>query len=186
MPLPKEHIYTSEDYWNLPEGERAELIDGQLYAMAPPNPVHQFLISEFTQIIGSYIKSRGGTCLVFPAPFAVNLDSNDKNWVEPDISVICDKSGITSRGYSGVPEFIIEIVSPSSRRNDYWKKTALYLDSGVHEYWIVDPEKKRTTVYRLAEDAAPTIYSFDQAVPVGIYEGLSITIADLLSNSGFM
>ena len=92
MPLPREHHYTSEDYWNLPEGHRAELIDGQLYNMAPPSRMHQKLISQFMLVLGQYIRDHRGTCEVYPAPFAVNLDAEDKDWVEPDIYVICDTS----------------------------------------------------------------------------------------------
>ena len=180
MPLPREHRYTSEDYWNLPEGHRAELINGQLYDMAPPSFTHQKLISEFTQAIGSYIKAHSGTCEVIPAPFAVNLDAEDKDWVEPDISVICDQSKLDDRGCNGAPDLVVEIVSPSSRRMDYSTKNALYSEAGVREYWIVDPEKERTTVYRYEEDAAPTIFPFTDDVPVGIFSGLTINVADLL------
>lgn len=180
MPLPQEDRHTSEDYWNLPEGERAELIHGKLYDMAPPNFKHQKLVSEFTQILGSYIKSRKGENEVIPAPFAVNLDASDKDWVEPDISVVCDKTKLTEKGCIGAPDFIIEIVSPSSRRADYSTKNALYSDAGVREYWIVDPMKERTTVYRYEEDAAPVLYSFDVPVEVGIYPGFFITISELL------
>ena len=180
MPLPKEHIYTSEDYWNLPEGHRAELIDGQLYDMAPPSRKHQKIVSELTQSIGYFIKQNKGDCEVYPAPFAVNLDADDRDWVEPDISVICDKNKLTERGCSGAPDLIVEVVSPSSRRMDYSIKNALYSQGGVREYWIVDPEKERSTVYHYEADDAPTIYTFTQAVPVGIFAGLSINIADLL------
>lgn len=175
-----QHTYTSEDYWNLSEGDRAELIDGQLYAMAPPSLKHQKLISEFTQIIGNYIKSHGGGCEVIPAPFAVNLDAEDKNWVEPDISVICDKKKLTDRGCTGAPDFVIEIVSQSSRKMDYNRKNTLYSDSGVREYWIVDPQKERTTVYYFEEDAAPTIFTFDQDISVGIFKDFTINIGNLL------
>ena len=84
MSLPQKQLYTAEDYWNLPEGERAELIGGQLYAMAPPNRIHQKLIAQFTKTFGMYIDAQRGNCEVYPAPFAVNLDANDKNWVEPE------------------------------------------------------------------------------------------------------
>ena len=80
------------------------------------------------------------------APFAVNLDADDKNWVEPDISVIFDRNKLHDHGCFGAPDLIIEIVSPSSRRMDYSTKNALYSEAGVQEYWIVDPEKERTTV----------------------------------------
>jgi len=179
MPLLK-NLYTSEDYWNLPEDEHAELIDGQLYAMAPPSRIHQKLVSEFTQIIGSYIKSNSGNCEVYPSPFAVNLDAEDKDWVEPDISVICDKNKLTDRGCSGAPDLIIEVVSPGSRKMDYNLKNALYSNAGVREYWIVDPVKERTTIYHYEEDAAPIIIPFSESITVGIYKNLVITIADLI------
>lgn len=180
MPLPKQHTYTSEDYWNLPDGERAELIDGQLYNMAPPSRIHQKLVSELTQTIGFHIKSKSGSCEVYPAPFAVNLNADDKTYVEPDISVICDKNKLTDRGCSGAPDLVIEVVSPSSRKMDYSTKNALYSDAGVREYWIVDPAKERTTIYRYEEDAAPIIVPFDMPIAVGIYSGLQITIEHLL------
>lgn len=181
MPLLKNNQYTSEDYWNLPEGTRAELIDGKLYDMAPPSRFHQQLVMELAGTIREYIKKNHGKCQVYPAPFAVNLDADDKDWVEPDISVICDPNKLTDRGCSGAPDLIIEIVSPSSRKMDYNFKNAIYSKTDVREYWIVDPLKERVTVYYYEEDAAPTIYTFMQPITVGIYKDLTITIADLLN-----
>ena len=85
MPLLKDY-YTAEDYWNLPEGERAELIDGKFYDMAPPSRIHQKLVSGLHFVIRKYISDHHGSCEVYPAPFAVNLDADDKDWVEPDVS----------------------------------------------------------------------------------------------------
>lgn len=180
MPLIREHFYTSEDYWSLPEGQRAELIGGQLYNMAPPSRVHQKLVMELSILISNHIKENEGSCEVYPAPFAVNLNADDETYVEPDISVICDKNKLTDRGCDGAPDLVIEVVSPSSRRMDYTTKTMLYSDAGVREYWIVDPAKERTTIYRYEEDAAPVILSFDQVITVGIYKDLQVTIAELL------
>ena len=180
MPLPKEHRYTAADYWNLPDNQRAELIDGQLYNMAPPSRIHQKLTYQLSRIIGNHIITHDGSCEVYPAPFAVNLNADDTTYVEPDISVICDKNKITDKGCIGAPDFIIEVVSPSSRRMDYSTKNALYTDAGVREYWIVDSEKARTTVYRYEEDVAPIVIPFDQVITVGIYSNLQITISDLL------
>ena len=181
MPLLKNH-YTSEDYWNLPEGERAELIDGKFYDMAPPSRIHQEISGQIYKTITNYIDASRGSCKVYAAPFAVNLDADDRDWVEPDISVICDPNKLTDCGCSGAPDLIFEIVSPSSRRMDYNRKNTLYSDAGVREYWIVDPAKKRVTVYHYEDDAAPIIYSFTQDIPVGIYPGLTIKINDLLEN----
>ena len=119
MPLPKSNNYTVEDIYALPDGQRAELIDGQIYDMAPPSYLHQKLVMELSATIRDYIKSHGGPCEVLPAPFAVFLNQDDHNYVEPDISVICDPNRINDRGCNGAPDFIIEIVSPSSQRMDY-------------------------------------------------------------------
>ena len=181
MPLPKQHQdYTTEYIYSLPDGQRAELIDGQVYMMAPPSRKHQRITVELSTTINNFIKSRNGSCEVDIAPFAVFLNQDDKNYVEPDISVICDKSKLTDKGCHGAPDFIIEIVSPSSRKMDYTTKNALYSDFGVREYWIVDPVKERTTVYRYEEDAAPMIVPFSVPITVGIYQDLVITIAELL------
>ena len=180
MPLSQKHIYTSEDYWNLPEGQRSELIDGQIYDMAPPSYIHQKLIAQFTKIIGNYIESHNGNCEVIPAPFAVNLDADDKNWVEPDISVICDKTKLTDRGCSGSPDWIIEIVSPSTQSHDYMKKLWLYQKHNVREYWIVNPSVKSVNVYDF-ERGNSAGYSFSEQIPVAIYESdLKICISELL------
>lgn len=180
MPLPRENRYTLEDIFNLPDGQRAELIDDQMYMMSPPSYKHQKLVGELYVAIHSHIRSKGGTCEVLPAPFAVILNQDEDTYVEPDISVICDKGKLSDRGCEGAPDMVIEIVSPSSRRMDYTTKNTLYSDAGVREYWIVDPAKERTTVYRYEEDAMPVISPFDQPLPVGILDGLQITIADLL------
>lgn len=153
MPIP-EKLYTIDDIYALPDGQRAELINGQMFMMAPPGRIHQKLLMELSATIRNYIRDSGGSCEVYPAPFAVFLNADDQTYVEPDISVICDKNRLTDKGCNGAPDFIIEIVSPGSRRMDYSTKNALYSDAGVREYWIVDPEKERTTIYRYEEDAA--------------------------------
>ena len=164
----------------MPDGQRAELIDGQFYNMAPPSRIHQEISYQISRLLGNYIESNGGKCRVYPPPFAVNLDADDKDWVEPDISLICDPNKLTDRGCSGAPDLIFEIVSPSSRRMDYNIKNALYAQSGIREYWIVDPAKACTTVYDYDKDAAPTIIPFDQPVQCGIFPDLSITVSDYL------
>ncbi len=180
MPLPQEHIYTSEDYWNLPEGQRAELIDGKLYAMAPPNFTHQKISFSLARKIADYIDTNKGSCEVVPAPFAVNLDANDKTWVEPDISVICDKTKITEKGCIGAPDWVIEVVSPSTQSRDYLKKLWLYQNAGVREYWIVNPIMKNVQVYTFDKDESSTQFSFDDEISVYIFDSLSIKISDLL------
>ena len=180
MALPQKQVYTSEDYWNLPDGQRAELIDGKLYAMAPPNRIHQELVMELSATIRQHIKDRRGDCKVYPAPFAVNLNANDKIWVEPDISVICDKDKLSDRGCEGAPDWIIEIVSPGNPKNDYTIKLFKYRTAGVREYWIVNPMKKVVQTYTFEGIEESDVYFFVVFIPVYIFDGLTIRISDLL------
>lgn len=173
--LRKEENYTIDDIYALPEGERAELIDGKIYYMAPPNTKHQTLVMDLSYQIKDYIKRNNGECNVFPAPFAVCLNENDRNYVEPDISVICDKNKITDKGCNGAPDWVIEIVSLGSKQMDYYKKLFQYRTAGVREYWVVDPERELVTIYNFEKDSMEE-YSFDKEIPVGIYEGVSLKI----------
>lgn len=179
MPLPKNGPYTINDIYSLPDGERAELIGGEIYMMSPPGTMHQSLVLDLAATIRDYIKRHGGDCRPYVAPFAVFLNKDNDAYVEPDISVICDPEKVTESGCVGAPDWVIEVVSPSSRKRDYSTKNSLYSESGVREYWIVDPEKMRTTIYRYEEDAAPAIFLFNQSIPVGVIDGLIINISDL-------
>lgn len=173
MPLPQEKQYTVADIYDLPEGERAELIDGTIYYMAPPGRRHQKLVHFLDRTIGNYIQERQGECEVYPAPFAVFLNKNDRNYVEPDISVICDRNKLNDRGCNGAPDFIIEVVSPGSRTMDYMIKLFKYRSAGVREYWIADIEKNRILVY-FFETEFLNEYTFSDRVKVSIYEDLEI------------
>ncbi len=177
--LRKEDIYTIEDIYALPDGERAELIDGRIYDMAPPSRTHQRIIVKLCQVIANYIDSKNGGCQVFAAPFAVFLNDDDVNYVEPDLSVICDPEKLDEQGCHGAPDWIIEIVSPGSKSRDYMTKLLKYRTAGVREYWIVDPDKQMAMVYGFEKDAVEQ-YRFGEAVPVGIYEGFSITTSNWL------
>lgn len=177
--LLEEKVYTIEDIYALPDGERAELINGRIYNMALPTRIHQEILMELSAIIRNYIKSKEGKCKVYPAPFAVHLSEKAKTYVEPDISVICDPDKLDERGCKGAPDWIIEIVSPSSISMDYHTKLFKYQNTGVREYWIVDHLKNRVTVYNF--DAENTKeYSFSDTIEVGIYEDLCIDFSKIL------
>lgn len=179
MALLKEESYTIEDIYALPDGERAELIDGHIYYMAPPNRKHQKLSMELSNIISNYIRSHKGACEVYAAPFAVYLDDISNTYVEPDISVICDPNKLDDRGCKGAPDWIIEIVSPASRKMDYLLKLFKYRSAGVREYWVVDIAKDRITVYNFEHDYSIEEYSFTDTVKAGIYEDLSIDFSEI-------
>lgn len=179
MALAEKRGYTVNDIYALPEKDRAELIDGEIFMMAPPSRGHQKIVSFLVREIGNYIKGKKGGCEVYPSPFAVFLDADDYTYVEPDVSVICDKNKLNDKGCNGAPDWMIEIVSPASRRMDYYTKLAKYRNAGVREYWIVDPMKEMIVVYYMEEDAAPTIYGLGDKVKVNIYEGLEIDFQEL-------
>lgn len=173
--------YSEEDYNNIPEKGRAELIDGYLiYNLESPSRFHQTILGEMYTVINNYIKSKGGPCRVYPAPFAVKLREDGKTIVEPDISVICDRDKLTDRGCTGAPDWVIEIVSPSNPGHDYIKKLSLYEAAGVREYWIVDPRKEQILVYHLdKENFGLSTYTFQDKIQVGIYEDLWIDFTEL-------
>lgn len=179
MPLPQERTYTIEDIYNLPEGQRAELIDGQIYYMAPPNRKHQGLLMELSRTISNYIQGKNSECKIYPAPFAVFLNKNDKTYVEPDISVICDKSKLNDKGCVGAPDFIIEIVSPGNPENDYITKLSLYKAAGVREYWIVDPRNNTIKVYFFEGGIFAQNFTFSDSVKVNIYNDFFIDFSKL-------
>lgn len=173
--LRKEDNCTIEDIYALPDGERAELIDGKIYYMAPPSWKHQRISGRLYQAIANYIDSKNGQCEVLAAPFAVFLNDDNINYLEPDISVICDRSKLDDKGCHGAPDWIIEIVSPSSKPRDYMTKLFKYRNAGVKEYWIVDPDKQMIMVYGFEKDIVEQ-YNFGEDVPSGIYEGFVIKV----------
>lgn len=181
MSLPQEKIYTSEDYWNLPENVRAELIDGQIYYQATPNRIHQKILMELSATIRDHIRGNHGLCEVYPAPFAVKLfEDNNQTIVEPDISVICDRNKLTDRGCFGAPDWIIEIISPGNPGHDLIYKLNLYAKSGVREYWIVDPRNHNILVYYLEQkDFGVKTYTFHDSVKVNILDDFQIDFQNL-------
>lgn len=176
--IAQKKLYTINDIYALPNGTRAELVDGQIYYMAPPSRKHQDIAGELFGLIREYIKSKDGSCRPYIAPFAVFLNKDDKNYVEPDISVICDPSKLNDKGCMGAPDWIIEIISPSSRQMDYYTKLFKYRTAGIREYWIVDPEKNRILVYNFETEKTGD-YTFSDSVKAGIYDDLYIDFSDI-------
>lgn len=180
MALPQKQFYTAEDYWSLPEDVRAELIDGQIYYQAAPSRVHQKISSELNAVIRNYIRSKGGTCDVYAAPFAVTLHKDKRTIVEPDISVICDRNKLTDKGCTGAPDWIIEIISPGNPQHDFIYKLGLYANAGVREYWIVDPRSQTILVYYFDQkDFGVKSYTFQDKIKVNIYEDFEIDFQEL-------
>ncbi len=171
----KLEFYTVDDIYALPEGERAELIDGQMYGMASPGRTHQQILLSIGRKVADYIEAHHGKYEVNIAPFAVFLNQDNRNYLEPDISVVCDRSKLTEKGCNGAPDWVIEIVSLSSRTMDYYRKLIKYEKSGVREYWVVDPERNRVMVYNFEHETMEE-YSFEEEVISGIFENFSIIV----------
>lgn len=171
--------YTIDDIYALPDGQRAELIDGKMYYMASPSLTHQRIIADMLVLIREYINTHGGDCEVCISPFAVFLQNDDTtNYVEPDLIVVCDPGKLDERGCHGAPDWVIEVVSPSSKGMDYGRKQLLYFTAGVREYWVVDPAREVVIIYQASEEWMPTFWRFRESIPVGIYGGdLFVTIS---------
>jgi Uma2 family endonuclease len=181
--LKLKEVYTVEDIIALPEDVRAELLDGEIYYMAAPSTVHQRILTELLVTIRNYLKDKGGHCEVFPAPFAVFLN-DDRDYLEPDIIVICDPKKIKKDGCHGAPDWVIEIVSPSSASRDYLRKQYAYSKAGVREYWVIDPQNEGITVNNFSDGIyEPTQYKFTDQIKVGIYEDLIIDFSEIALES---
>ena len=180
-PVPHEAgRYTYADYSSWPEDERWELIDGVPYAMATPTIPHQRASGRIYRQIGNFLHRK--TCEVFPAPTEVrlNADTSDNTVVEPDLLVVCDKSKLDNKGVIGAPDFVIEILSPSTASHDTIRKFMLYLNAGVREYWIVDPVTGSVIVNILKDGAyIAKVYEKTAVVPVSVLEGLSIDLSEV-------
>lgn len=173
--------YTAEQFYAIipEENTQAELINGEIIMLAGASTRHQQIVGEVHYALLSHIKRNKGGCSVFMSPYDVELD--DRNVYQPDILVICDPSKIGDKRACGAPDLVIEVLSESNMKRDLTVKHAVYFSSGVREYWIVDPFKERTIVYRFDDPVDISFYPFDKPVPVGIWDGaLEITIAELL------
>ena len=167
----KQGEYTIEDYYGLPDDVRAELIDGEIYDMSAPQVVHQVLLGSLFNRLSEFIKRKGRQCLPLVAPVDVQLDMDDKTMVQPDILVLCNRDKLKKRVIYGAPDMIIEILSKSSWKKDTFFKLGKYLDAGVREYWMVDPDRKKVVVYDFEHSPTTVIYGFEEQVPVRIFGG---------------
>lgn len=180
VPRKRQGDYTLEDYYALPDDIHAELIDGELIFLEAPSSIHQELIGELFFEIKLYIRTNNGPCKILPSPLDVQLDCDNRTMLQPDISVICHRDRIVKMGVYGAPDLCIEIVSPSSRKRDYEKKRMKYQNAGVREYWIVDPKTESVLCYFFEESDKPHSYTFDDKIPVRIYDSnLVINFAEI-------
>ena len=163
--------YTLEDYLALPDDQRVELIDGVFYDMAAPNTLHQAIAGFIYKLLLDHVLEHKGPCKPFMSPVDVQLDRDDRTVVQPDVLIICDVEKFQNGRVFGAPDFLVEVLSPSTRKRDMSLKLYKYANAGVREYWIVDPVKKAVLVYDLEQMDIPVIYGFGDRIPVKIWNG---------------
>jgi Uma2 family endonuclease len=183
MALPKEvEYYTYADFLEWDESVRAEIVDGELVMMAPPSRVHQGIITQLLFQIERFLK--GKPCKVYPAPFAVRLfpakDHRDDTVLEPDIVVVCDSAKLDDKGCNGAPDFVAEIISPSTAKYDRIVKFRKYQIAGVREYWIVDPDTKTVQACVLENGRyVMSMYDENERAPITVLPGCEIDLAEV-------
>lgn len=185
----KQERYTYKDYLTWNDDYRWEIIHGVPICMSPsPSSLHQLISGRIFGNIFNYLVDK--ECFVFAAPFDVRIplyDENDEdieNVVQPDISVICDKKKIDKRGCLGVPDLVVEILSPATRKIDLQDKYYLYERAGVKEYWIVDPLNKTISVHTLGENKSfekAKYFTSDDIIKVSIFENLTINCQQIFA-----
>ncbi len=181
--------YTIEDCDALPEDVRTELIDGVIYYISAPTFAHQAIAGYVHAKLFNHITNKGGHCLPVISPIDVELDKDNKTRVQPDVLIVCDRSKVIQRCVYGAPDFILEVLSPSTKRKDMIIKLNKYLTAGVKEYWMIDPEKKKLIVYNLQDqkDLFPEIYEFDQKVAINVLEEpCEIDLEDMYNYIAFL
>ncbi len=163
--------YTLEDYHNMPEDRRAELIDGVIYDMASPSPLHQMIAGMVYARILAFIEKNKGDCIPFIAPADVQLDCDERTMVQPDVFILCKQDRLRRFGICGAPDFVLEILSGSTRKKDMTVKLTKYMEAGVKEYWVIDPEKRLLIVYIGEEEGIPRLYPLQGDVGMNLYDG---------------
>jgi Uma2 family endonuclease len=174
--------YTYADYLKWEGLERYQLINGKVFQIATPSIVHQALLMELSTQFANWLK--GKPCRVFAAPLDVRLfpkgDKSDDTVVQPDLLVVCDKEKLGKGFVNGPPDLVAEIVSPLSTYCEFFLKFHDYLEAGVREYWVIDPEEKRILVH-IYENGhfISSVHKGDGSIPVNILPGLNISLGNL-------
>ena len=178
--LKKQGEYTVEDYYALPDDRRVELIDGVIYDMSSPSFVHQRIAGEIYRQIANHIFVNKGSCLPIMSPMDVRLDGDNRTMVQPDVIVLCDTQKAKRWGIMGAPDFVLEVLSPSTKRKDCIKKLDKYMEAGVREYWMIDPDQQKLIVYQFENEIYPAVYGLDEKVAPGIFHGkLQIDMSEI-------
>ena len=179
--------YTLEDYYAFPEDYRIELIDGVIYNMSAPLSAYQLIAGYIYAQFFNHIDRAQGDCLPMISPVDVQLDCDEKTMVQPDVIIVCDRSKVIKRCVYGAPDFVLEVLSPSTKKKDMIIKLNKYMNAGVREYWMIDPDKQTVTIYDFAHDEYPLICDFQDAAVVSVLDGkCQIDFADMYDYIRFL
>ena len=163
--------YTIDDLEDFPEDAYVELIDGVLYSLSSPTIDHQAIALDICIQLKNHVKKNKGRCIVTIAPCDVHLkEDDDKTLVQPDLFITCDRSKIVNGRIKGAPDFVLEVLSPSTKKKDFSIKLKKYVEAGVREYWLVDQDNQKVVVYLLENDINTFLYTFDDKIPVAIWD----------------
>ena len=177
---------TASQLHKMGESQELQLIDGSVIISQMAGASHQRMVKKLGRAISDFIDDNNGQCEVFDLGVNVYLNEDEYTLVIPDIVVICNPGQIDEKGIQGAPDWVIEVVSPSSRQIDYHKKLYKYMDAGVREYWIVDMDRQMVSVCINGEPMQVTIYAFEDTIPVFIYDGkLSVDMQTASSHISF-
>ena len=181
LALRTEKHYTYADYLQWPDETRYELIDGEAFLMSPaPLVEHQEIAGEVFRQLANQLD--GQPCRPYIAPVDVRLPRTDEadaaidTVVQPDVLVVCDPGKVDRRGVRGAPDWLLEVLSPSTAAHDQIAKRRTYERAGVREYWLVHPGDRTLTVYVLdnGQYGRPEIYELKDVTPIGVLPGVSI------------
>lgn len=185
LALDDAHRATIKDFADLGETRNIELMDGYFIVNQSPNLNHHLLVKHIGNIVDRFIDDNHGKCVMFNTGIGVFIDSDEFSCLIPDICVLCDRTKFVSEGIVGAPDWVIEVTSPATARNDYTTKMHKYMSAGVREYWIVDPNKETVTVHIEGMPMIIHLYGFDDEIPVNIYDGkLKISVRTNNVNAG--
>ena len=179
--------YTLDDYYLIPDDMRVELIDGVIYDMTAPTSAHQLIAGFIYSKLLGHVLEKKGECLPMISPLDVQLGCDNRTMVQPDVIIVCDRDKIINRCVYGAPDFVIEVLSKSTKKKDSVIKLQKYMNAGVREYWMIDPERKTVVVYDFENEEYPIIYGFDAAIPVRIWNGeCGISFPELYEHIRFL
>ena len=181
MPAIARHDWTVEILDALPDdGPRREIIDGELFVTPSPANAHQFVLSELHARIHGYLRQSRVAKVLF-SPSDIRFDDRSRNRVQPDLYVVRLADGVLPFEPFGLADLLlaVEVASPGNLRYDYHTKRSLYLEGGVPEYWVVNPEARNVSRWRTEADPG-TILSREIAWhPAGMPDPLLIDIEEL-------